>query len=187
MPVRLSTSAAVDDLLLQRISRLLATAGGMVTRICEGRFGITRREWRMLAFLAKEQGIPPSQLAERAQLDRARTSRAITSLVGKQLVAREPKPGNRREAILTVTAEGRQVYDTMLPLAVAINHRLVAALAPHDAERLDRMLDQLQACADDMLAHSDLPKARRGQRDGRKEGLAFTADSRSRRAAREAE
>jgi DNA-binding MarR family transcriptional regulator len=161
MPARLSTSAAVDDLLLQRVSLLLATAGGMVTRICEGRFGITRREWRMLAFLVKEQGIPPSQLAQRAQLDRARTSRAITSLVGKQLVARTQKPGNRREAILTVTDKGREVYDTMLPLAVDINHRLAAALAPQDAERLDHMLDQLQACADDMLATADLPKANR--------------------------
>jgi DNA-binding MarR family transcriptional regulator len=163
MRSRLSSSAAVDDLLLQRVSLLLATAGGMVTRICEGRFGITRREWRMLAFLAKEPGIPPSQLARRAQLDRARTSRAITSLVGKQLVARAPKPGNRREAILTITDNGRQVYDTMLPLAVAINHRLVAALAPQDAERLDHMLDQLQACADEMLASADLPKAHRGR------------------------
>jgi DNA-binding MarR family transcriptional regulator len=161
MPVRLTTSESVDDLLLQRVSQLLATAGGMVTRICEGRFGITRREWRMLAFLVKEQGIPPSKLAQRAQLDRARTSRAITSLVGKQLVARAPKPGNRREAILTVTDKGRKVYDTMLPLAVDINHRLAAALAPQDAERLDHMLDQLQACADDMLASADLPKANR--------------------------
>lgn len=161
MPARLNTSESVDTLLLQRVSQLLATAGGMVTRICEGRFGITRREWRMLAFLVKEQGIPPSQLAQRAQLDRARTSRAITSLVGKQLVVRVPKPGNRREAILTVTDKGRKVYDTMLPLAVDINHRLAAALAPQDAERLDHMLDQLQACADDMLAKADLPKANR--------------------------
>jgi len=173
---RLSKSPFVDDLLLQRISRVLATAGGMVIRICEGRLGITRREWRILAFLAKEQGIPPSLLAERAQLDRARTSRAITSLVGKQLVARQPKPGNRREAILTLTDKGRDVYDTMLPLAVDINHRLVAALAPQDAELLDHLLDQLQACADDMLANADLPKANRGKREGKNSGLTPTAD-----------
>jgi len=164
---RLTSSPAVDDLLLQRISLLLATAGGMVTRICEGRFGITRREWRMLAFLVKEPGIPPSQLALRAQLDRARTSRAVTSLVAKQLVSRQPKPGDRREAILTVTDKGRQIYDTMLPLAVDINHRLTAVLAPHDARRLDRMLDQMQACADDLLAHAVLPKANRGRTAGK--------------------
>lgn len=165
-PVRLAQSHAVDDLLLQRISRLLATAGGMVTRLCEGRFGITRREWRVLAVLVKDQGILPSQLAEHLQLDRARTSRAISSLVGKNLVARQPRPGNRREAILTVTEKGQQTFDAMVPLAVDINRRLIAALDPLDAQRLDRSLDLLQACADDLVAHADLPKAdrRRGAR-----------------------
>ncbi len=161
---RLIASRSVDDLLLQRISRLLATAGGMVTRLCEGRFGITRREWRVLAVLVKEQGILPSQLAERMQLDRARTSRAITSLVGKHLVAREPKPGNRREVILTVTGKGQLLFDTMVPLAVDINRRLIAALAPQDAQRLDSSLDLLQACADTLVAQADLPKADRRRR-----------------------
>lgn len=163
---RLIASQSVDELLLQRISRLLATAGGMVTRLCEGRFGITRREWRVLAVLAKDQGILPSQLAEHLQLDRARTSRAISSLVGKGLVARQPRPGNRREAILTVTDKGQRTFDAMVPLAVDINRRLIAALDPLDAQRLDRSLDLLQACADELVAHADLPKAdrRRGAR-----------------------
>jgi DNA-binding MarR family transcriptional regulator len=79
---RLGAPAALDDVLLYRISRLLATAGSMVIRLCEGRYGITRREWRVLALLAQEEGLLSSQLAERAQLDRARTSKAISSLVG---------------------------------------------------------------------------------------------------------
>lgn len=53
----------------------------MVIRLCEGRLGITRREWRIIALLAQDEGLLSSQLAERAQLDRARTSKAITSLV----------------------------------------------------------------------------------------------------------
>lgn len=168
---RLIASPSVDDLLLQRISWLLATGGGMVTRLCEGRFGITRREWRVMAVLVKEQGILPSQLAERVQLDRARISRAITSLVGKRLVAREPRPGNRREAILTLTETGQQVYDTLLPLALEINHQLTSVLTPHDALRLDTMLDRLQLRADDLAAHADLPKADRRRGRERSMGL----------------
>jgi DNA-binding MarR family transcriptional regulator len=168
-PPRLTSSMAFDELLLQRISRLLDAGGGMVTRLCEGRFGITRREWRVLALLVKEQGILPSQLAERLPLDRARTSRAISSLVGKQLMTRQAKPGNRREAILTLTDKGQQVYEGMVPLAMDINRQLIAVLAPQDAQRLDAMLDRLQACADDMVAHADLPKADRWR--GTRRGL----------------
>ena len=41
--------SADRDLLLYRLSAVLAGAGGIVIRQCEGRFGITRREWRLLA------------------------------------------------------------------------------------------------------------------------------------------
>ena len=179
---RLTVSRSVDDLLLQRISRLLATAGGMVTRLCEGRFGITRREWRVLAALVQSPGVLPSQLAEHMQLDRARTSRAISSLARKGLVGRQPRPGNRREVILTVTAKGQQIHDAMVPLAVDINRRLIAALAPQDAQRLDVSLDLLQSCADTLVAQADLPKANR-RRPARADSAAATA-SRARAAIR---
>ena len=58
-PSSLTASSAVDDLLLQRISRLLAVRGGMVTRLCADRFGITQREWWVLPLLVKEQCILP--------------------------------------------------------------------------------------------------------------------------------
>ena len=48
---RLAQPAALDDLLLYRLSRLLAVGGSPVIRLCEGRFGITRREWRVRALL----------------------------------------------------------------------------------------------------------------------------------------
>src|SRR5262245_61971516 len=76
---------SLDGLLLYRLSRLLGVAGSMVIRLCEGRFGITRREWRLIATLASRGALGSSQLAEHAQLDRARTSRAVGSLVAKGL------------------------------------------------------------------------------------------------------
>ena len=54
LPARLASPGSLDDLLLYRINRLLSVAGSMVIRLCEGRFGITRREWRVLALLAQE-------------------------------------------------------------------------------------------------------------------------------------
>ena len=93
MPAPLLTHPrTIDDLFLYRISRLLVTGGAQVIRLCEGTFGITRREWRILALLAQGDGLLSSELAGRAQLDRARTSRAVTVLAAKQLVSRNPRP-----------------------------------------------------------------------------------------------
>ena len=156
----------LDDLLLYRIARLLAVAGSMVIRLCEGRFGITRREWRVLALLAHHDGLLSSELAERAQLDRARTSRAVTSLVAKKLVARRIGAADRRQVRLRLTDAGRRLYDALFPLVRDINRDLLDAVPPAERLRLDATLRALQARAEAMVAQADLPKADR-RRGGR--------------------
>lgn len=170
-PDRLTQPQALDDLLLYRLSRLLGVAGSAVIRLCEGRFGITRREWRILALLAQDEGLLSSQLAERAQLDRARTSKAITSLVGKKLLRRQVRASDRRQAALALTAEGRRVYDALFPLVLDLNARLLEALPAGGAAQLDAVLDALQLRADALVAQAELPKAdrRRGGRAPRAE------------------
>lgn len=160
----------IDDMLLYRLGRVLATAGSLVTRICEGEFGITRREWRVLAQLGKRDGILSSELAEVAQLDRARTSRAVTALAEKRLLERVPRPHDRRQVTLHLTAAGRAVYEAVLPRATAIHRDLVAPLTPEQAGQLDALLIVLQRQADALQRDADLPKADR-RRGGRKVAL----------------
>ena len=162
----LGRPASLDDLLLYRISRLLATAGTMVIRLCEGRFGITRREWRVLALLAVHEDLLSSQLAERAQLDRARTSRAVTSLVAKKLVRRVVGPGDRRQVRVSLTDEGRQLYEALFPLVRDLNRELLSPVSTADVTRLHGVLAKLQTRADELVARTPLPKADR-RRGGR--------------------
>lgn len=154
----------LEALLLYRLSRLVVVAGRMVTRLCEGRFGITRREWRLLVTLASLGELGSSQLAEHAQLDRARTSKAVGSLVAKALVSRVARAGDRRHVVLSLTERGRALYAELFPLVSAINAELASALTLDEAARFDRALVRLQAQADRMLHTAVLPKADRGRR-----------------------
>lgn len=154
----------LDDLLLYRLSRLLSVAGSMVIRICEGRFGITRREWRLIATLASHGELSSSGLAEHAQLDRARTSKAIGSLVDKQLIARSRPAGDRRQVLLCLTERGREVYDELFPLVTRINTDLLGALDADAATQLNQSLARLQLHAEQMVAEAVLPKADRRRR-----------------------
>ena len=162
---RLTDAAALDDLLLYRLSRLLSVAGGMVIRLCEGRFGITRREWRLIATLASRGELGSSQLAEHAQLDRARTSKAVSSLVGKQLVSRTQAGSDRRHVALRLTPAGLAVYEALFPLVSQINEQLLAVLGADRQQAFDAMMAELQARAEQMVAQAALPKAdrRRGK------------------------
>lgn len=163
---RLAQPQSLDDVLLYRLSRLLATAGSMVIRLCEGSFGITRREWRLIARLAQEDGLLSSELAERAQLDRARTSKAITSLVAKKLVRRQVRPGDRRTAVLRLTDAGRALHAALYPLVLEINSELLGCLSDEHVASLDAGLDALQQRAEELVVKADLPKADR-RRGGR--------------------
>lgn len=166
-PPRLAAPAHMDDFLLFRLSRLLATAGTLVIRLCEGQYGITRREWRLMSLLARHEGVLPSQLAELAQLDRTRTSRALSSLVAKKLVHRDPVGSDRRQAQIRLSEAGRQICDHLMPQVKALNAALLQGLSAGEVASLDAMLDRLQSQASQTVAqHSDLPKADR-RRGGR--------------------
>lgn len=162
-PTRLRQLDTLVDMPLYRFSRLLAEAGSLVVRLCEGRFGITRREWRLLSYLAAHPGLPPSDLARLAGLDKAQCSRCVASLLDKQLVVRRSEPSDRRRATLELTDSGQQIHDALLPMARELNRELLAALTPIEVDALDQMLDRLQTQAEALVAHHDaeLPRALR--------------------------
>lgn len=144
---RLQHPQQQDDLLLYRLYRIHATAGPLVVRMCERDYGITRREWRVLSCLADVEGVQSSELAVRAMLDRARTSRAITSLVEKGMVRREPRPSDRREVHLFLTEEGRRVYAEVFPRIAAIQRDLLSPFSDDERRQFGAHLARLQASA----------------------------------------
>ena len=156
---RVSDPQRQGDLLLYRLHRIQSTAGRLVVQLCESEFGITRREWRVLSVLNEHEGVLSSVLAEHAMLDRARTSRALTSLAAKKLITRQPRPSDRREVHVFLTDEGRRVYGQILPRVMAINRELVSSLSALQRQQLDEVIEALQAQAGRMLAASKVPLA----------------------------
>lgn len=156
---RLDHPRQQDDLLLYRLYRIHATAGPLVVRMCERDYGITRREWRVLSCLADVEGVQSSELAVRAMLDRARTSRAITSLADKGLLRREPKPSDRREVHVFLTEEGRRVHAEIFPRIAAIQRELLSPFSPEERLQLGRLLTRLQASARRMNPAGAAPAA----------------------------
>jgi hypothetical protein len=52
MTLSLRQPRQLDELLNYRLLRLFAVSGAPVVRLLEGRYGISRREWRLIALLA---------------------------------------------------------------------------------------------------------------------------------------
>lgn len=163
---KLANPTCLDELFLYRLTRLLAVAGAPVVRICEGRHGITRREWRLIAALAESGPLLSSELAERIGLEAPRTSKAISLLVQKRLVTRTPRPSDRRLVTIALTDAGQAVYASLFPETVRINRELLETLSEQHLEALDALLTRLQERARECLHQADLPKASRRHGSG---------------------
>ncbi|HZF84970.1 MAG TPA: MarR family transcriptional regulator [Burkholderiaceae bacterium] len=135
------------DLFLFRLNRLAATAGRPLIRLCEGKFGITRREWRLIVILAQDGPQLSTALAHRASVEPARASRAITVLVEKGLATRVPRPSDRRFVEIVLTEDGQKVYQSLYPNVESINRALLSQLSEAEQEQLAKMFRVLEAAA----------------------------------------
>lgn len=132
-----------DDLLNYRLKRLLTLGGAPAIRLCEGRYGVARLEWRLVAALVEHGPMSPSTLVERSHVEAARVSQTITRLVAKRLVERIRHPGDRRRATVRASATGEQLYVQLFPQLATINRRIVAALTEDEAALLGQCLCKL--------------------------------------------
>jgi DNA-binding MarR family transcriptional regulator len=164
MPSSLSFPASIDDFVLYRLHRVLAHSGATIRRLCEGQLGITWREWRLIASLRPGVSMLSSELALHAQLDRARTSRGISSLVGKGLIARQTMSSDQRKVMVCLTDKGRAVYASFFPVVAGLNQRLVHSLDAAELTVLDKALSAIQREAEAMLGGDTMPKANRRRR-----------------------
>jgi len=133
-----------DDLLNYRLKRIVTVGGAPAIRLCEGRYGISRLEWRLIAALVEDGQMSPSKLAERCwPLDKARVSKTLTSLAAKGLVDRGELAQDRRRATVCATQSGHRLYDELFPQLAEINRNIMAALDTKEALVLERCLRKL--------------------------------------------
>jgi hypothetical protein len=64
-------------------------------------------------------------------------------LVEQGLVERRPDPGDRRNTRITLTGEGRALFERVVPAHLANEARLLAALSPAEREQLASLLSKL--------------------------------------------
>lgn len=138
------TSKRFDHLLNFRLWKLLSLSSAPVLRLCEGRYGVSRREWAVLATLAHEaSGLVPSQIGETAGIDRAQVSRTCEKLEAKQLVERLSVRGDARRVRVRLTDKGRALYGEISEKVDEINARVVSALDEATTRVFDRALEEL--------------------------------------------
>ena len=133
----------------------LAVTSNLVSRLVasayQSRFGLTIWEWRVVAILGEGVPMTAQSIADSAAMDKVSVSRAVRSLVERDLVQRESHGSDGRARLLRLTAGGEAIYRDITPVALAEEAALVEELDADEVAVLAGLLDRLRKRAEGLM------------------------------------
>lgn len=138
-------------MMMFQLYRAWSAGNPIFIRLCEGRFNITRREWRILAIACMHPALTGTALAEAVSLDSARCSRAVSTLCEKGLLKRTRDTKDTRVVHVSVTELGMQRYKEVMPIVASLNEEIFQDLSAAEMSALSSMLDRISSRAALML------------------------------------
>jgi len=108
-------------------------------------FGMSQGKFTVLMLLNRnpEQGVNPSELADRAGVTRATMTGLLEGLEREKLISRHGDRSDRRRAVVRMTAAARAFMDNLLPDYYTRVHELMNDLSEEEKLELTRLLHKI--------------------------------------------
>ncbi|MHA1567315.1 MAG: MarR family winged helix-turn-helix transcriptional regulator [Alphaproteobacteria bacterium] len=143
-----SVQLALERFVPYRLSVLANTVSRSIANEYAQRFGLSVPEWRILAVLGRFAPLTASGICARTAMDKVAVSRGVARLTKAGLLKRRTDKDDRRRVLLEMSRAGRGVYRDIVPLALAREADLLAALSVEEVRQFDRLMEKLQGRAD---------------------------------------
>jgi len=121
-------------------------------RARSARLGLTRSQWQVLAYLARQQGTNQVSLAQVLEIEPITLTRQLDKLEAMDLVERRPDPGDRRARVLYLTPAAQPLLDRIRKLGAEVREEAMAGLSGEEREKLMAMLLAIKANLGERLA-----------------------------------
>ncbi len=105
---------------------------------------ITIPEWRVLAAIGETERVAARDVVKKTPMDKMTVSRAVASLERKGFVNRAPDKNDRRVAMLSLSTEGRTVFERVAAVALSFEDELMSSLEPEEAAAFRLALEKLE-------------------------------------------
>ncbi len=138
-----SGALRLDAFLPYRLSVLANRVSRTLARLYAERFDLTIAQWRVLAVLGESPGLCAEDICRVTEMDKVTVSRAVHALRGQGRLERRRDGADRRRSRIELTSAGRDVYAQVVPLALALEQRLLSRLDARDRREFDRLLARL--------------------------------------------
>ena len=115
-------------------------------------FGVSLWEWRSIALLgASSEPLSLGDLARSAGIDKSQMSRVVAGLTKRRIVLREAHPGDGRGISLTLSKNGKKLYEGLIRAAGERDAAFRNCLTKGEREAFERVLGKLAGQARELI------------------------------------
>jgi DNA-binding MarR family transcriptional regulator len=146
MPARSGSADAalkLDEFLPYRLNVCANTVSNALSAIYSERHKIGVPEWRVLVTLGEFGMMTAKAVGLHSHMHKTKVSRAVAMLERRRLVVRRANHDDLREAFLSLTPAGHDIYSDLAPSALEFARQVMETVEPADRAALFRALTKL--------------------------------------------
>ncbi len=126
-----------------RVGYLSNYFSGPVYSVVEAEFGMRRPKFATLFCLAHLGELSAGDICLLSGIPKNSLSRAVNELLREERIRRVADRTDSRRSILSLTREGRKIYQLILPMFRKRQEAMMAPLSTREREQFDRLLAKL--------------------------------------------
>jgi DNA-binding MarR family transcriptional regulator len=128
-----------------RLNRLAAEVSAALSIEYRERHGLDIPEWRVLATLGFREGACTAQyISQCTRTHKSTISRAVTTLMRRQVIERVANEDDRREFALQLTRKGRALYEQLIPRLLRKEQEILSCLSAQERKDFAALLGKIE-------------------------------------------
>ncbi|WP_312795031.1 MarR family winged helix-turn-helix transcriptional regulator [Tianweitania sp.] len=132
--------ADIRDLFSFQLQRLAGLSTRIAALSIRPKYGLTPREWRVLAVLKYLGEVPLQELAKHSGLLKSQMSRTVSTMIERGYIARTANPEDGRSILLRLSPEGAVLSRRILDDSFQRNEEMLATLSHAEQQILVELL-----------------------------------------------
>jgi DNA-binding MarR family transcriptional regulator len=143
----------LEEFLPYRLNVCATLVSHALSQIYADRYKIGVPEWRVLVTLGQFGAMTAKAVGAHSHMHKTKVSRAVAVLGRRKFINRRVNRADLREAFLSLTGAGRDIYDELTPIALDFARDLLETVDASDRAALDRALVKLTERSAQLAPH----------------------------------
>jgi len=128
-----------------RLNRLAAEVSNALSAEYQARYGLDIPEWRVLATLGfRNDACSAQYVSDCTRTHKSTISRAVTTLMERQIIERVENAKDRREFRLRLTRKGRALYEELIPRLLRKEQEILSCLTAQERKDFAALLGKIE-------------------------------------------